>query len=163
MINVILTRGLPASGKSSWASTMVANNTGVYKRVEKDILRDMLDLSVWSKKNESFIEIVRNEIICRAIGEQYSVIVSDTNLHPRNYLDIEFMIQRINKSGNNPVGLYIKDFMHVSLYTCLERNNERRGREFVPEDVIKRMYDDYYQKHIKQWERLDVKYWGDNV
>ena len=43
---VILTVGLPASGKSTWAKEQVSQNPGQYKRVNKDDLRAMLDCTL---------------------------------------------------------------------------------------------------------------------
>ena len=57
---IILTRGLPASGKSSWAKEFVKNSNGKAKRINKDLLREMIDSSVYSKPNEKFILEIRD-------------------------------------------------------------------------------------------------------
>lgn len=38
MIKVIMTKGLPASGKSTWAKQLIEENPNVYKRINKDDL-----------------------------------------------------------------------------------------------------------------------------
>ena len=45
-------RGLPGSGKSTYCKELQAKNPGKYKRVNRDLLREMLDCGVWSKENE---------------------------------------------------------------------------------------------------------------
>ena len=39
MVNVYITKGLPASGKTTWAKELVASAPNSYKRVNKDDLR----------------------------------------------------------------------------------------------------------------------------
>lgn len=78
---VIILRGLPASGKTTWATALI-QATPYYKRVNKDDLRAMLDAGVYSPDNELFVRRVRDSIILDAIAHGYSVIVDDTNLNP---------------------------------------------------------------------------------
>lgn len=51
MQKVIVLKGLPASGKSTWAKNLVLKDS-TYKRINKDDLRAMLDASKFSKENE---------------------------------------------------------------------------------------------------------------
>lgn len=57
---IIVTRGLPAAGKSTWSRTKLAEEPGVYKIIEKDALRLLLDGGVWSKANEKFVLKMRD-------------------------------------------------------------------------------------------------------
>jgi len=52
-MKVLILKGLPASGKSTYAKELVAK--GNWKRINKDDLRAMLDCSKWSKANEKFV------------------------------------------------------------------------------------------------------------
>jgi predicted kinase len=76
MKEVILTKGLPASGKSTWAKKQVLESTTNYKRVNKDDLRDMLDAGRFSKGNEAFLLTVRDFVILEALNKGYHVIVA---------------------------------------------------------------------------------------
>ena len=84
MQEVILLRGLPASGKSTWAKEQVLKSPGKYKRINKDSLREMLDVSAWSGSNEKFAIKVRDAIITLALTSDRSVIIDDTNIHPKH-------------------------------------------------------------------------------
>ena len=49
MSKLLILKGLPASGKSTYAKELVSKG---WKRVNKDDLRSMIDGGKWSKKNE---------------------------------------------------------------------------------------------------------------
>ena len=84
MIKVFLIKGLPASGKSTWAKKLITENPNSYKRINKDDLRAMLDDSKHSNDSEKFILQVRDSLILMAIEKGKHVIVDDTNLAPKH-------------------------------------------------------------------------------
>ncbi len=131
MKTVTLTKGLPASGKTTWAKNLIDNNPGMYKRVSKDDLRAMMDNGKWSSENEKFVLKIRDSLIVQAINEGYHVIVDDTNLNPVHAKHIADLIKG--------VGVVIfEDFTSVPLETCLERDAKRTNS--VGSKVIKGMW-----------------------
>lgn len=76
-LQLIMCKGLPASGKTTWAKKQVG-----FKRVNKDDLRAMLDNSVHTKGNEKFVLLLRDMIIQKSLSEGISIIIDDTNLAP---------------------------------------------------------------------------------
>lgn len=133
---VIVMRGLPASGKSTWCKDQIDKNPGKYKRISKDDLRAMLDNSRWSKANEKFILKTRDALIFLALQEGYHVLVDDTNLHSKHIETIKELVKGL-------AVVEIKDFTHVSLEECIERDRKRPN--YVGEQVIRRMYRDFLQ------------------
>ena len=59
MKKILILRGLPASGKSTFARNLLTENPHAWKRLNKDELRAMLDNSVHSVPNEKFVEYAR--------------------------------------------------------------------------------------------------------
>lgn len=135
MKKIILTKGLPASGKSTWAKEQVNNDKGAYKRISKDDLRAMLDAGNHTKANESFILEIRDWLIIEALKRGKHVIVDDTNLNPIH----EQRIKDIAKKYNAIVE--IKDFTGISLEECIKRDSTRINS--VGKDVIIKMYNRY--------------------
>ena len=85
MPKLIMTRGLPASGKSTWAKNLLKQHgPNSWKTICKDDLRAMLDDNVWSKGNEKFVIQVRNNIIKEALLDGKNVISADTNLSEKH-------------------------------------------------------------------------------
>ena len=56
MKKVLVLKGIPASGKSTYAKQLVKDNPGMYKRINRDDLRHMLDGYKMTNANEKFIK-----------------------------------------------------------------------------------------------------------
>ena len=132
---VILTKGLPASGKTTYATEQVNASNGKIKIVSKDKLRAMLDCGLWSKKNEKYIIHVRDLLITDAVRYGFDVIVDDTNLAPIHE-------ERVRAMVGKDADVKIKDFMHVPLRECIARDL-KRDNGHVGEAVIRKMHGQY--------------------
>jgi len=138
MPTVTITKGLPASGKSTWAKEQVEKN-GNIRRVNKDMLRGMLG-GKHNKRIERIVEKARDAAILAALAEGFDVIVDDTNLadrHEKHLRDItrgkaEFVVNA--------------SFLDVPVEVCIARDRERTAS--VGKDVIERMHRDYHKKFI---------------
>lgn len=117
-----MTKGLPASGKTTWAKEQKA------KRVNKDDLRAMLDNGEFSRDNEFSVLEVRNELVCKFLSEGHDVIVDDTNLHPKHEKKLRELAKLCDAEFE------IKDFTDVPLNECLRRNARRAT--YVPDKAI---------------------------
>ncbi len=132
MKKVIISRGLPASGKTTWMLELMAKNPGKYKAVNKDSLRAMLDGGKWSKYNEKFVLRLRDHIILEALEDGKHVIIDDTNLHPRH----ETRIRQLLK-GREDVQVEIKDFK-LGPKECIARDLKRENS--VGQKIIMDMF-----------------------
>lgn len=145
MIKVILTRGLPASGKTTWSKDIMDKNPGAYKRVNKDELRAMLDVGRWSSTNEKFILKLRDHIILEAVKNGKHVIVDDTNMHPKHEV-------RIRQLVKNLAMVEVKDF-EIDLDTCIQRDLKRSNS--VGEKVIRQMHQQFIAQTIVPYSAGD--------
>jgi predicted kinase len=143
MKKVILMRGLPGSGKSTYAKKLVSENPNSYKRINRDDLRMMFDNGVTSDGNEKFVKKVRDLLIIKALEEGKHVIVDDTNLSDKNEKRIRQLVQEFNKERNDEVQVEIKE-METTLEECLERDSKREKP--VGQKVIKTMHRQFYHK-----------------
>lgn len=135
--------GLPASGKSMWAKEQLMRYPGKYKRVNKDLLRLMLDNDKFDFENEKFVLKMRDTVVESALRRGYDVIVDDTNF-PVGGKHFKRMCEIAQKVGNVRV---IEKYFDISLKDALARNM-KPDRIFVPEDVIKNMYNKYVKGGI---------------
>lgn len=139
--NKILTinvyKGIPASGKSTFAYEQLKKYPGKFKRVNRDNLRSMLDDDRHDWDNEKFIVTLRDTIIEGALRRGFDVIVDDTNLKDSNWFDFCEIAKRV---GNVRV---MEKFFPVDLKEAQARNALR------PKPVPKEVIDNFYEKYIK--------------
>lgn len=135
---LIMTYGLPASGKTTWAKEEVLRNKGKIKRINKDDLRSMIDAGEWSKDNEQMVLQIRDELIVKFLKSGFTVIVDDTNLHPKHKLQLH------NLANENNADFEVKDFSEVSVRECIKRDSLRPNS--VGSKVILQMYNQYLKK-----------------
>jgi len=122
MINkVLILKGLPASGKTTYALELMAKSPGKYIRVSKDETREMIYGKRWTKQGEPLVLAIRDEIIKLALKEKKDVIVDDTNLNP-------YHIKRINKIVGDKAEMEIVDFTQVSVRYVLREISNVTGR-----------------------------------
>lgn len=136
-LKLIMTKGLPASGKSTWSKSQQAKDNMIV-RTNKDELRSLLHNGVWSKTNEKQVVYMRNEIVCHSLSHGRTVIVDDTNFHPSH----EETLREFAKF--NKAKFEIKDFTDVPLEVCLKRDAARTNP--VGRKNIIRMYNKYLRK-----------------
>src|SRR5687768_1236213 len=79
---IILTKGLPGCGKTTWAKQLQGAHPPQYKRINKDDLRAMLDNGLWSGGNEKMVLKARDVLINLALDAGKHAIIDDTNLNP---------------------------------------------------------------------------------
>ncbi len=152
-LKLLVTRGIPASGKTTFAKELVRQSGGTWKRVNKDDLRAMIDHK-FSKQKEKFIKMTRDRIICDALTCGYNVVCDDTNLRKDDIAHFEELIlphQTIyNYTSKHPdadwhknidnVELEIKWFP-ITIDQALSRDARRENS--VGEKVICHMYNNY--------------------
>ncbi len=143
MKKVIIMRGLPGSGKSTYAKKLVEENPNSYKRINRDDLRMMFDNGYTSDGNEKFVKKVRDILIIKALEEGKHVIVDDTNLSEKNETRIRQLVHEFNKAHNDEVQVEIKE-METSLDECLKRDALREKP--VGHKVIKTMHRQFFHK-----------------
>lgn len=135
MPKITMCRGLPASGKSTWAKAQVTVSCGQTKRVNMDLLREMLDAGEWSKQNECFMQEQREILIRNILAAKKNVIVDDVNLHPKH----EALLRQIAQETKSTFA--IQDFTDVSVEECIRRDLQRPVS--VGEKVIRKFYKDF--------------------
>lgn len=133
MTTLTMTKGLPGSGKTTWAREQVlAAKPGGVVIVCKDDLRAMLHADLFHGKNEKQVVRVRDYLVRNFLLDGVSVIVADTNLNPVH----EEALEKI--AGETGANFFVKDFTDVPLHTCIKRDLQRA--KSVGEGVIRDMY-----------------------
>ena len=139
MLTVEILKGLPASGKTTYAKSLVDSNGRNWVRVEKDCLREMLHFSHWSKSNEKFITAMRDQLILEGLRAGKHVVVSDTNLADCHETRIRQIVKE--EFGTKVKVKVNQSFLKVPVEECIRRDLCRVRS--VGKDVIMRMYNQF--------------------
>ncbi len=135
---LIITRGLPGSGKSTTARAWVAADPAHRARINRDDLREQLHGSVWlGQDTERQIIAAQHGAITALLRKGIDVVCDDTNLPQRTVRDLARVAALAGAD------LTVWDMTDVDLEVCVQRDFLRNGRARVGEDIIRGMYDRY--------------------
>ena len=143
MKKIILTRGIPASSKSTWAKQEVLKDPEHSIRINRDDLRNMSG-QYWVPARENYIIACRNLLLNTAIYMNFNtIIIDDINLNPR---DIDYIIKAVNYfnkvlTSKNQYKIEFKDFTNVPLNVCIERDSKRENSS--GEKIIRYIFNKY--------------------
>ena len=126
------------SGKSFQAEELYKANPGKYKIITKDDLRALFDCGIWNSKAEKFVLLAQDELIKLALSSGYSVLVPDTNLHPKHKERFEEIAHEYSAN------LICHDLTHLDIDLCIKRDLNRARS--VGEAVIRKQYKEYIDK-----------------
>jgi predicted kinase len=133
---LVITRGLPASGKTTWARAWVAEDPWRL-RVNRDDLRMMTTgRPVLTGRLEDALTLAQHAAAEALLRAGYDVVVDDTNLrlrHARAWADL---------AARAGAWFEVRDFTDVPLEVCLARDAARAaaGGPAVGEAVIRDLY-----------------------
>ena len=133
MSKIILTRGLPASGKSTWAKEFVRFNPNTVRVSRDDLRAQMYPGADYRDIDEDLITEAETALVRAALRQGKTVVVDAMHLQQR-------YINRWQKLGY-PVE--IVEF-HTDEATLLVRNTNRESR--VPNHVIVNNYKKFVNK-----------------
>ena len=139
-MKIIMLKGLPASGKSSWANEQV--KTGNYIIVSKDEIRKMF--GGYKPSREKEVLRIRNKLIENGIQLKRNVIVDDTNLNPKH----EKYIQQLARDLGAKF-IINDEFLNVPPEECIKRDLHR-GEKAVGSSVIWICIIDGLSRHQKE-------------
>jgi predicted kinase len=142
---LIITRGLPGSGKTTWAREYLASQPrGSVMRLNRDDLRRMgIDAGYGKPERavEQRISVARDAALRDLLRSGCDVIVDDTNLRSKYVRDMMIVAQAAGAD------VQIMNFTYVSLEECIRRDSCREWPECVGEEVIRGMHLRYLAQH----------------
>lgn len=139
-MELIMTRGAPGSGKSTWAQAQQG-----FFVIEKDAIRKELESRgwVWSRENEKDVLKIQTDLILKYLRDGRNVIAADTGFGKH-----EARLRGLATQCGAEFS--VRDFTDVPLEVCLQRNEGRKDKEgYVPPEVIKDMYSKYVEPQLK--------------
>lgn len=142
---IILTRGIQGSGKSTWAESWVKESPNDRIRLNWDHLRNMFG-DYWVDKRErlSVLGDMTEAFLKSPMEHGWNIVVDNMNLSESRWKYYQTRIDAYNNTHTKyNYELVFKDFFNVTLEECLRRNAMRSNP--VRESVIKQTYRQYRQ------------------
>jgi predicted kinase len=135
MPTLIITRGLPASGKTTRARAWVAEDPARRCRVNRDDVRAMMHAGrLGTPDQERQVTVLRDAAVAALLRKGVDVICDDTLLPARHARDLRRVAQLAS------AGFQVWDMTDVPLQVCIERDAARTWPAFVGEPVIRDMW-----------------------
>ena len=163
MKRIILTRGIPASSKSTWAKQEVLKDPEHSIRINRDDLRNMSG-KYWVPTRENYIIACRNQLLNLAICVGFdTIILDDMNLNPKDFEYVSIVVNKANeiiKDTKNQYKIEIKDFTNVPLNVCIERDSKSENP--LGEKVIRDIFNKYKELYNLK-ETSDEQYTNINA
>ena len=139
MSKLIITRGLPASGKSTWAKQWVLEDPEHRVRINQDDIRLMLG-KYWVPSREKLVQEIQFNAIIEALNREFDVVIDNTNLNNKVLDQFNRLIRTFEDYE-----IEYKDFFDTPLSVCIERDKNRDLQ--VTEKVIRSFYNNYKDKY----------------
>ena len=133
---IILLKGLPASGKSTYSKQFCKENPE-YIRLNKDDIREFFGNPPFSSSFEKSVLTVQKTLGETAVKLGKSLIIDDTNFAEKHYMYWSSLAR------DNSYEFEIK-FFDVPVEECIRRDKERE--KSVGEMVIRSMYNKYLKE-----------------
>ena len=132
MNELLILRGIPASGKSTFAKKFIEKNK-YWLIISRDSIRDMFG-HYWLPERENLVKECEFSMIKLCLNNKWNVVVDDTNLNSKTFQELQDLANECNAR------VIVKDF-EISLEEALERNRNRE--KVLPDEVIKGFYERY--------------------
>jgi predicted kinase len=132
---LIVTRGLPGSGKTTWARAWVAAAPGRRARLNRDDVRAMLHgRRLATTEQEAMVTSVQHAGIRALLDAGVDVVADDTNLSDAA---IAAFAELAAHAGAR---LQIQDLTGVPVDECVRRDAQRTGPARLGEETIRRIH-----------------------
>ena len=135
MKRVILTKGLPASGKTTWAKTLVRKKKGSWVRVCVHDLREMCFGGWRSRDAEKILVRMRDRLVLQALENNQHVVIDAMNLADES---LHYFKELVGELATVEIE---NRFLTVSLNECIRRDLERPNS--VGEKTIRSLHQEY--------------------
>jgi predicted kinase len=136
-VTFLLLRGLPGSGKSTYANGLVKQG---WKRLNKDMLRDMIDGGQFSPENEDSLNQLLYDMAFHYLSQGYSVVSDNMNFNVWHFLVARKVANRVSSIAIDFDGIHCEvkgmDF-HTPIEECIRRDALRPKP--VTEEVIRKI------------------------
>lgn len=143
---IIICRGLPSSGKTTWAKNWTSEDPEHRIRYNDDDIRNMLGKHHVPSR-ENIVNAVKSSVLSTAMNNGYDIVIDNINLNIKDYETIPIRIANYERGWHEYN--YVIEFRNfpTPLEECIKRDSLRP--DAVGEEVIRNIYNKY--KEYYSW------------
>lgn len=140
MSKLIIMRGLPGSGKSTWAKAWVNEDPINRIRLNWDDMRNMMG-PYWipERENTGVLKELREKFLKHMMERNWDIVCDNMNLNPKEIEFYENIVKEFNEDGH-PYTIEFKDFF-IPVEECIRRDAMRANP--IGEKTIKSLFHKY--------------------
>lgn len=140
MSKLIIMRGLPGSGKSTWAKAWVNEDPINRVRLNWDDMRNMMG-PYWipERENTGVLKELREKFLKHMMKRNWDIVCDNMNLNPKEIEFYENIVKEFNEDGH-PYTIEFKDFF-IPVEECIRRDAMRANP--IGEKTIKSLFHKY--------------------
>lgn len=148
---IILTRGIPGSGKSTWAKNWVNKDPEHRIRFNWDDIRNMMGpYWVINRENTGVMKSLRKTFLEKMMYEGWDIVIDNMNLNPKEYTYYSDLVNSHNKNFTTQYVLEFKDFF-IPVEECISKDALRQNP--IGEKTIKEIWKKY--RHFIQTTNVE--------
>lgn len=137
-----MTRGIPGSGKSTWARAWVEEDSAHRVRICRDDIRRMFG-PYWIPDREPVVKLAAKGLVEAAMAAGVDIVIDEMNVTDKTYY---FWFQTVEQ--HNEHAFYKKQNVYdfeskvfaTPLEECIERDSKRPGDACIGREKITRCY-----------------------
>lgn len=140
MSKLVIMRGLPGSGKSTWAKAWVNEDPINRVRLNWDDMRNMMG-PYWvpERENTGVLKELREKFLKHMMERNWDIVCDNMNLNPKEIEFYENIVKEFNEDGH-PYTIEFKDFF-IPVEECIRRDVMRTNP--IGEKTIKSLFHKY--------------------
>ena len=155
MSKLVIMRGLPGSGKSTWAKAWVNEDPINRVRLNWDDMRNMMG-PYWipERENTGVLKELREKFLKHMMERNWDIVCDNMNLNPKEIEFYENIVKEFNEDGH-PYTIEFKDFF-IPVEECIRRDAMRPNP--IGEQVIRATWKRYC--HFIICKEIENKFYG---
>lgn len=140
MSKLVIMRGLPGSGKSTWAKAWVNEDPINRVRLNWDDMRNMMG-PYWvpERENTNVLKELREKFLKHMMERNWDIVCDNMNLNPKEVEFYKNIVEEFTKDGH-PYTIEFKDFF-IPVEECIRRDAMRANP--IGEKTIKSLFRKY--------------------